>query len=78
MSAGAASRGYLAGKADEVLYPLAGDPKPPGGAKVNLLTIGNVMVQGTWDDSGRYLGWAPLHKRNRQKEEKVKQALAVK
>lgn len=52
----------------EYFYPGAGDPKPPGGAKVQLLTIGGVHITGPWSDGGFYLGWLPLPKRNRQKE----------
>lgn len=49
-------------------YPDAGDPRPPGGAKVLLLTVGHVLVTGPWSDDGRYLAWAPLPKRNKDKE----------
>jgi hypothetical protein len=58
---------YVAG-APPFLYPLAGDPLPPGGAKVLLLTKGGICVSGSWNDSGAFLGWAPLPKRNREKE----------
>lgn len=50
------------------IYPAAGQPTPPGGAKVLLLTIGSVAVIGSWTSDGRYLAWAPLPKRNRQLE----------
>jgi hypothetical protein len=53
---------------DAFRYPKAGDPKPPGGAKVLLLTIGGVCILGPWDDSGAFLGWAPLPKRDKAKE----------
>lgn len=59
---------YVAGKVDEYLYPVLGDDKPPGGADVHLLTIGGVCVRGPWNDDGRYLGWAPLPKRNHDRE----------
>lgn len=49
-------------------YPKAGDATPPGGAKVLLLTIGGVCVIGPWASDGRYLGWAPLPKRDKEKE----------
>jgi hypothetical protein len=49
-------------------YPAAGDPTPPGGATVQLLTPGGVNVRGTWRDNDRYLGWCPLPKRDRAKE----------
>lgn len=59
---------YVAGKVDGYLYPKLGDPKPPGGADVHLLTIGGICVRGCWSDDGRYLGWAPLPKRDHERE----------
>lgn len=53
---------------DAFQYPRAGDPKPPGGAKVLLLTAGGVCTLGQWDDNGFFLGWAPLPKRDKAKE----------
>lgn len=53
---------------DTYFYPRAGDPKPPGGAKVLLLTLGGVCTLGSWDDSSSFLGWAPLPKRDKTKE----------
>lgn len=61
---------YVAGGAP-YLYPGAGDPRPPGGAKVQLLTKGGICVTGTWSDNGTYLGWAPLPKRDKEKEAKL-------
>lgn len=52
-------------------YPGAGDEKPPGGAKVLLLTRGGICVTGPWSDDGRYLGWAPMPKRDQRKEEQL-------
>jgi hypothetical protein len=54
----------------EFLYPHTGDPKPPGGAKVLLLTRGGVCITGPWQDDPFYLGWAPMPKRNKEKEAK--------
>lgn len=59
---------YVAGKVDEYKYPALGDERPPGGADVHLLTIGGICVRGPWSDDGRYLGWAPLPKRNHERE----------
>ncbi len=53
------------------VYPGAGDKRPPGGAKVLLLTTGGVCVTGTWSDNGLYLGWAPLPVRDREKEKRI-------
>lgn len=61
----------MAGKVDEYLYPALGDIKPPGGADVHLLTRGGICVRGCWSDSGAYLGWAPLPKRNHAREEQL-------
>jgi FMN-dependent NADH-azoreductase len=58
---------YIAG-GDAFRYPKAGDEPPVGGAKVLLLTRGGVCVTGPWSDDGRYLGWAPLPKRDKTKE----------
>ncbi len=61
------AKGYVAGGAC-YLYPGVGDPPPAGGAKVHLLTRDGIAVTGCWADDGRFLGWAPLHKRDRAKE----------
>ena len=61
------SKGYVAGEA-YYRYPGAGDPKPPEGAKVLLLTKGGVCVLGPWIDGGDYLAWSPMPKRNKEKE----------
>lgn len=66
---------YQAG-GPEFNYPLAGDEKPLGGAKVLLLTIGCVCIVGVWDDSGSYLGWRPLPKRNQEKEDLIERLKA--
>lgn len=49
-------------------YPRAGDPLPPGGATVLLLTEGRTCVTGNWDGTARYIGWAHLPKRDKTKE----------
>lgn len=64
------AREYVAG-VPGWLYPGAGDPPPPGGAKVWLLTEGHVAVPGVWSDDGRYLAWSPLPKRDRAKEARL-------
>ncbi len=64
------TQGYVAG-GDEYLYPGLGDPKPPGGAKVLLLTRGGVCTIGQWpthDPRGSILGWARLPSRNHERE----------
>ncbi len=68
--AGASAKGYLAG-GPEYFYPEDGDPTAPGGADVHLLTIGGVCVRGPWQNDGRYLGWAPLPKRNEEREARI-------
>lgn len=62
-----APQGYVAG-GDAFLYPGAGDERPPGGAKVLLLTQGGICVIGQWKDKSDLLGWAPLPKRDKEKE----------
>lgn len=61
------AKGYLAG-GQAYFYPGAGDPVPPGGAKVLLLTVGGICVTGNWCPDGRFLGWAPLPTRDKIKE----------
>lgn len=51
----------------EFLYPAAGDPKPPKDHKVIVLTKGCVCVVGIWNEH-LDLGWLPLPKRNKEKE----------
>lgn len=65
---------YVAGEAT-YRYPAAGDEKPPGGAKVLLLTIGGICIVGAWQDTGFYTAWAPLPKRNRTKESLITQGI---
>lgn len=49
-------------------YPGAGDAPPPAGRDVLLLTRGGMCVRGPWSNDGRYVGWCPLPKRDREKE----------
>ena len=58
---------YVAG-GQAYLYPAAGDPRPPGGAKVLLLTEHGICITGSWGAGQHLLGWAPLPKRDRDKE----------
>jgi hypothetical protein len=53
----------------EYFYPDYGDPEPEPGAKVLLLTRGHVCVTGVWNEY--FLAWAPLPKRNKEKEKVV-------
>ena len=68
-------REYLAGTNDGYLYPAIGDPVPPGGAKVLLLTQGGVCIIGAWTRDPFILGWAPLPRRNREKERLLRERL---
>jgi len=63
---------YVAG-GNKFQYPGAGDKPPPGGAKVHLLTRDGICVDGTWTDDGRYLAWAPLPLRDKEKEAFIKE-----
>lgn len=60
-------------------YPAAGGPKPPGGAKVHILTAGGICIDGQWSDDRKrkYLGWAPLPMRDREQEAAVMAAWAA-
>lgn len=62
----------------EFMYPLDGDPRPTGKVKVLLLTAGGIATIGHWDDTGFLLGWLPLPKRNRVREDKIMQATIAK
>lgn len=55
------------------IYPAAGGKRPPGGAKVHILTIGGVCVDAQWSDDPDkgFLGWAPLPMRDRVQEGRV-------
>lgn len=67
---------YLAGVSD-YHYPGLGDDLPPGGAKVLLLTRGGICVTGPWTHDGRYIAWAPMPKRNKEKERKLRERASV-
>lgn len=62
---------YVASKHTRFLYPGAGDPLPPSGSKVLLLTLHGICVVGVWGDGFGYLGWHPLIGRDAEKEEAV-------
>jgi len=62
------ARSYVATKHALYLYPRAGDERPPGGAKVLLLTSGGICVIGQWKDEPWCIGWHPLPGRDREKE----------
>lgn len=40
----------------------------PTGKKIHMLNPGGVSIDGFWDRSGKSIAWAPLHRRNLQKE----------
>lgn len=67
----AKTSGYLVGDR-RYLYPEAGDPCPPGGVKVHLLTKGGVCIEGHWKNGAGFLGWAALPARDKEKELKLK------
>jgi hypothetical protein len=60
---------YIASAETLFRYPGAGDARPPGGAKVLLLTLGGVCVIGCWSEQS--VGWAPLPKRDKEKERRL-------
>ena len=66
-------KGYVAG-GPAYHYPAAGDSAPPGGAKVLLLTRDGICVDGPWCGDGRFLGWAPLPRRDKDKEARIGRA----
>ncbi len=61
------AKGYVA-EGTTFLYPKAGDPHPPAGAKVLLLTKDGICVTGPWTNDGRFFGWLPMPKRDKAKE----------
>mgnify|MGYP001010898610 CR=1 FL=1 len=63
------SKSYVVGDL-EFQYPGAGDKIPPGGAKVHLLTVGGICIDGHWPTPG-CIAWAPLPKRNKDKERQI-------
>lgn len=60
---------YLAG-GQEFMYPGAGDPAPPQDTKVLLLTLGGICATGFYNKNW-CMGWLPLPKRNRDKEDAI-------
>lgn len=71
----ATNKDYVADKDGEFKYPALGDPLPPGGADVHLLTKGGICVRGKWPSNNEddfYVGWAPLPKRNHEREALIK------
>lgn len=73
------NQSYVAGADGEYRYPLLGDPLPPGGADVHLLTAGGICLRGKWpskDPYRFYIGWAPLPKRNHERESQLSALLA--
>ncbi len=62
--------GYLADDQPGYRYPCAGDPMPPSGVKLLLLTRGGVCIVGHWIADGFFVAWSPLPKRDKEKESK--------
>lgn len=58
---------YVASRETVYRYPTVGDPAPPRGAKVLLLTLHGICIEGTWPAVG-CIGWAPLPGRDKEKE----------
>lgn len=61
-------KGYVTGEYS-FKYPKLGDEKPIGSPKVLLLTKGGICITGPWDDSGAFIGWAPLPHRDHARED---------
>lgn len=59
---------YLAAEDTGYRYPKAGDPMPPGGTKLLLLTRGGICIVGHWIDDGFFIAWSPMPKRDKNKE----------
>ncbi len=59
---------YIAGDPD-YRYPAAGDEPAPAGTKCLVLTCGGICTVGHWVEGS--LAWAPLPKRNREKEDRI-------
>lgn len=49
-------------------YPQAGDPYPPTGTKLLLLTRGGICIVGQWIADGFFVAWSPMPKRDKAKE----------
>ncbi len=62
MSPTQTAKDYVAGELGYV-YPELGEERPPGGAKVLLLTEGGVCISGTWNANAGYLAWSPMPRR---------------
>lgn len=60
---------YIAAERVVFNYPAAGDPPCPAVTKCLILTTGGVCVIGPWGDDA--LAWAPLPKRNSEKEARI-------
>lgn len=67
------AKGYLAAEHPEYSYPEAGDPPAPRGVKLQILTTGGIAVLGEWKDDTNFMAWAPLIKRNKEKEALIRQ-----
>jgi hypothetical protein len=68
------SDNYQAGEPGWV-YPDLGEPVPErSDAKVHLLAISGLCIQGHWTGDPFYIAWSPLPKRDRKKEALVAQA----
>lgn len=44
------------------------DGYPPGGSTCFLLTVGGGITVGNWSNSGFFIAWFPIPKRDRSKE----------
>jgi hypothetical protein len=55
----------------EYRYPAVGDPKPTSGTKVLVLTEGGICMATAWLDVPFFVAWAPVPKRNKEKEAEI-------
>lgn len=68
------SKGYFAESETEYFYPeLDGEPKAPLGAKVIMLNEGGVAFYACGCAPLAMLPWAPLPRRNKEKERLIKE-----
>jgi hypothetical protein len=68
---GPEEKGYMASDDGRFRYPAGGDEPAPLGAKVQILTEGGICIHAIWQDDSGFIAWAPLPKRDHEREAKL-------
>lgn len=72
------AKSYITGEPEDIYFRY--EEPAHKGKKCLLLTVGGVLVVGSWSGElgEHYLAWSPMMKRDKEKEEQIRQTFKMK